>query len=356
MKKLFPLISFWKFRGSYGTTGNDQIGDYGYLDAYEATPGPGGLYPTQLSNPNFSWETNKKFEIATELSIFKNRIDLGISWYRNRSSDQLVGYPLPAITGFNSVQANLPATVENRGLEIELSTLNIQSKKFNWTTSLNISFPRNELVSFPGIEESSYVNTYRVGEPLNIALLYSYQGVDPTTGEYTFMDVNEDGRYDYEDRQYVWDRGRQFFGGITNQIEYKQFSFQFLVDFVKQEGTLGLFNTGFIGNQRADVLGNDTDYQNISQSTSSRTAYNNVLNSNFPIVDASFLRLKTASLTYKLPYTLMQEIGFTSANIFINGQNLYTFTNYKGLDPESPYLGTGFTQLRSVTGGIQLNF
>ncbi|MFC6860053.1 SusC/RagA family TonB-linked outer membrane protein [Zunongwangia atlantica] len=356
MKKLFPVISFWKFRGSYGTTGNDQIGDYGYLDAYEATPGPGGLYPTQLSNPNFSWETNKKFEIATELSIFKNRIDLGISWYRNRSSDQLVGYPLPAITGFNSVQANLPATVENRGLEIELSTLNIQSKKFNWTTSLNISFPRNELVSYPGLEESSYANTYRVGEPLNIALLYSYQGMDPTTGEYTFVDVNEDGRYDYEDRQYAWDRGRQFFGGITNQIEYKQFSFQFLVDFVKQEGTLGLFNTGFIGNQRADVLDNDTDYQNISQSTSSRTAYNNVLNSNFPIVDASFLRLKTASLTYKLPNTLIQEIGFTSANIFINGQNLYTFTDYKGLDPESPYLGTGFTQLRSVTGGIQLNF
>src|SRR5690606_26408559 len=161
--------SFGKFRGSYGITGNDQIGDYGYLDAYEATLGPGGLYPTQLANRDYSWEENKKLEVAIDLGFLGDRINFGMGWYRNRSSNQLVGYPLPAMTGFSSVQANLPATVQNLGLELELSTLNFQTRAFRWQTSLNVSFPKNELVSYPNIEQSSFVNTYRIGYPLDIA-------------------------------------------------------------------------------------------------------------------------------------------------------------------------------------------
>src|SRR5690606_32826777 len=228
VKEHFPFMSFGKFRGSYGVTGSDQIGDYQYLDTYEATPGPNGLYPTQLFNPDFAWEENKKLEAAMEVGFLQDRINLGVSWYRNRSSNQLVGYPLAAIAGFTSIQANLPATVENTGWEMELSIINIKSKNFRWQTFFNISFPKNKLVSFPNLDQTAYANTYRVGYPLDIMLRYQYNGIDPDTGLYQIVDANEDSRYDYQDRISIKDMGRKYFGGITNNISYKRLKLSFL--------------------------------------------------------------------------------------------------------------------------------
>lgn len=355
----FSFISFGKLRGSYGTTGNDQIGDYGYFDAYESTFGPGGLYPNQLSNPDYSWEVNKKLEVAIELGFFKDRLNLGLSWYKNRSSNQLVGFSLPAITGFTSVQANLPATVENTGIEVEFSGNIIQSDNFQWQTSINVSIPKNELVSYPDIEESSYANTYKIGEPLNISLLYQYDGLDPETGFYRVKDINEDGTLDYEDRNIAWDRGRQFFGGISNNLNFKNFSIQFFWQFVQQEGMLTLFKAGALENQRADVvqaLETNSNYQTISRSTRASRAYRDILNSTFPITDASFIRLKTMNLGYSLPKKLIQNIGFQFGKLFLTGQNLLTLSPYDGLDPELPTGGTSFGALRTITGGIELNF
>jgi len=354
-----PFLSFGKLRGSYGTTGNDQIGDYGYLDAFEATVGPGGLYPTQLSNPNYSWEINKKLETAVELAFLQNRINLSLSWYRNRSSNQLVGYALPAITGFSSVQANLPALVENTGWEAELSITNFRTNNFHWQSFFNLTVPKNKLVNYPGIEQSSYSNTFKVGSPLNIILLYQYQGIDPETGFYSVADINEDGRLDYEDRIVIQDLGRKFFGGINNNFSYKNFSLNFLWEFVKQEGSLTFLNPGGLSNQSEDViqsLDTDSRYQTISQSYEASVAYYDALDSTFPYVDASFLRLKTFSVGYSLPTNFLNSMGLTEAKIFLNGQNLWTLTSYKGMDPEIPTGGTQFAGLKTVTGGIQLNF
>ncbi len=359
LKKENSFLSFGKLRGSYGSTGNDQIGDYGFLDAYEATPGPGGLYPTQLANPNYSWEINKKLEAGIDLSFFKNRIDLGASWYRNRSSNQLVGFVLPAITGFPSIQANLPATVENTGLEIELSTLNFQSKNFNWQTNFNLSIPNNKLVSFPDIEQSSYNTIYNEGYPLNILFLYQYDGLDPETGFYNVVDVNDDGVFDFEDKVAIQNLGRDFFGGINNNLFYKNFSLQFLMDFVKQKGRLGLFNTGEISNLRAETyqaLSPNSQYQLISASNEADNAYRRALLSTFSIVDASFLRIRTLSLAYRLPKSILERLYLEKGRIFLNGQNLYTLTNYEGLDPETPFNGSQFSALRTITAGLEFQF
>src|SRR5690606_11426235 len=110
-----------------------------------------GLEPTQLFNPNFSWETNKKVEGAVELGFLKDRLLLNIAHYRNRSSNQLVGIPLPGITGFSMVRANLDATVENTGWELELNSRIVENKFFSWNTSLNLTLPKNKLVSFPDL-------------------------------------------------------------------------------------------------------------------------------------------------------------------------------------------------------------
>src|SRR5690606_16146041 len=361
IKRLLPFLSFGKLRGSYGTTGSDQIPDYGYLDTYESTPGPGGLYPTQLTNPDYSWEVNKKLETALQLGFIKDRINLGINWYKNRSSNQLVGYPLPAITGFTSVQANLPATVQNTGWEIALSTINFNTKDFSWQTFLNLTFPETELVAFKNLDQTSYRNKYKVGQPLNIALLYQYDGIDPETGLYKVKDLNEDGKYDFDDRAIIKNLGKKYYGGISNNIVYKGLSLQFLFEFVKQDNYAhlsALTAPGTYGNKSTDVLHawtgseNVTDIQKLSQLTTANLAYSNAIKSNLTIGDASFLRLKTLSLSYQLPPGFLSRYNIKKCNLFIHTQNLFTITNYKGLDPQG---GQVIPPLQTVTCGIKLN-
>ncbi|WP_338356900.1 SusC/RagA family TonB-linked outer membrane protein [Yeosuana marina] len=364
----FPFLSFGKLRGSYGTTGNDQISDYGYYDTYQPTNGTGGLYPTQLANPDYSWEVNKKLELAGEFGFFKDRLMVSASWYRNRSSNQLVGYSLPALTGFTSIQANLPATVENRGWELQLTGSNIQGKDFNWNTSLNITFPENELLEFENIEESSYANRYRVGHSLNSILLYHNLGVDTETGIYVMDDVNGDDRFDYEDRTVIQDMGRQYYGGLNNSIRYKGFSLDFFFQFVKQKGRnyLSLFSTPGrdVHNQpnlvmdRWQEVGDASDIQKFSVSSAAYNAYNRAAISDASLTDASFIRLRTISLSYQMPSTFLGHSGLDSIRLYLHGQNLLTITGYDGLDPESASYGSlrNLPPLRMITGGIQLTF
>ncbi|HTN68972.1 MAG TPA: SusC/RagA family TonB-linked outer membrane protein, partial [Dysgonamonadaceae bacterium] len=353
-------LSFGKLRGSYGTTGSDQIGDYGYLDTYSSTTGQDGLYPTKLTNPFYSWETNKKFETALELGFLKNRLKFQLSWYRNRSSNQLVGYALPSMTGFTSVQANLPATVQNTGWEFEWNSLNIRTKNFHWSTSFNLTFPKNKLVSFPGIEKTSYANIYRVGSPLNISLLYRYLGVNTQTGLHEIEDINQDGSYDYEDRVVLKDVGRKFFGGIQNQISYKGFNLGMLLEFVSQQGQefyratpgriINVLKEDFDLRWRSP--GDDTSVQQASQSILPNRAYNNARNSNMSFKDASFIRIKSVIISYDLP---LKDIMEGNCRLFVSGQNLWTITPYKGLDPQRPN-SPDLPVLRTISMGMDINF
>ncbi|MEZ4970793.1 MAG: SusC/RagA family TonB-linked outer membrane protein [Flavobacteriaceae bacterium] len=361
IKKHFPILSFGKLRGSYGTTGSDGIPDYGYLDTYQPTPGPGGLYPTQLTNPDYSWETNRKLETALQLGFIKDRINLGIGWFENLSSNQLVGYPLPATTGFTSVQANLPATVRNTGWEIEVSTINLNAKNFSWQTFLNFTFPETELSEFRDIEQTSYRNRYKVGHPLNIALLYQYDGIDPETGLYKVKDINNDGKYNFDDRTVVKNMGRDYYGGLSNNIRYKALSLQFLFQYVHQNNfsyMTTLTAPGTYGNKSVDILDDRIgsegvgDIQKLSQLTTANQAYSNAIKSDLAISDASFLRLKTVSLSYQLPSSLLSKYEIQKCSVFVHAQNLFTITNYNGLDPQ---VGQVVPPLSTITCGVQLN-
>ncbi|WP_335965125.1 SusC/RagA family TonB-linked outer membrane protein [Galbibacter sp. PAP.153] len=359
-KQHLPFISFGKFRGSYGTTGNDQIPDYGFMDTYEPTVGAGGLYPTQLFNADYSWEVNKKLEVALQLGFLKDHLNLEVSWYRNRSSNQLVGYPLSATTGFASVQANLPATVQNTGLEIQFTSTNVQNKNFSWKTSLNATFPDNKLLRFDTIEESSYANNYRVGEPLNISLLYAYDGIDPETGFYNVLDANEDGRYDNDDRVVIKNMGRKYYGGVSNQIAYKGLSFQFLFEYVKQSNTNFLLRTAPMGinNLPKEYLSSweqpgDVEPQKLSESIDAIYGHVYAGSSSLNVTDASFLRLKNVSLSYRFPQELYKKLGIESGMIYINAQNLLTITDYLGPDPQGG--ASVVPPLRTITCGIQVN-
>ncbi|WP_343617338.1 SusC/RagA family TonB-linked outer membrane protein [Flavobacterium sp.] len=358
-------LSFGKLRASYGTTGNDQIGDYQFLDTYTTSGvlynGVVGLRPSRLFNEDFGWETNKKFEVAVELGFLQDKIFLTAAWYQNRSSNQLVGLSIPGTTGFTALQANLDATVENSGFEFTLRTTNFKTKYFSWITSLNYTASRNRLISFPGLESSSYSQMYRIGKPLNIALLYQLNGVNPQTGLYEFEDINNDGAISFpEDRQKTADLNPQYYGGLQNQLVYKRFSLDFLFQFVKQKNrTYPMGPAGMMSNQQQRINDSWINSGDITQYQLYTTGLNNdaltgdyhYTDSNASIVDASFIRLKNISLIYDLPLNLKES----RIRLILQGQNLLTFTKYPDGDPE--FTAYGFLPpLRVISAGIQLTF
>ncbi|MFH6959574.1 SusC/RagA family TonB-linked outer membrane protein [Flavobacterium aquidurense] len=362
------FLSFGKLRGSYGTTGNDQIGDYQFLDTYSSSgyeyQGVHGLQPLRLYNPNFGWETNKKIEAAFELGFLKDRVMLTTAWYQNRSSNQLVGLPLPGTTGFTTIQSNLDATVQNNGLEITLRTINIQKPNFNWTTSFNLSVAKNKLLSFPGLEGSPYKNDYVIGEPITIRKLFHSTGINPQTGIYQFADINGDGQISYaDDRETVRNFSPKYFGGLHNQFTYKGWQLDFLFQFVKQLNFNFASTQGYAGtfrNQPAEIVnswtqpGDNAQYQiyttGVNQEAMQASEY--YAESDAAVSDASYIRLKNISLSYDLP---QEWLKIMHCKISLQAQNIFTITSYKGADPE--FREAGFLPpLRIVSAGFQFTF
>lgn len=361
------ILSFGKLRGSFGITGSDQIGDYQFLDTYVSTGkeygGSIGLEPSRLFNPNFGWETNRKLEMALELGFLNDRIFLTTEYYSNRSSNQLAGMPLPSTTGFSSIQSNLAATVQNTGVELTLRTVNWHTKKFNWTSNFNLTFARNKLIEFPDLETSTYKNTYQIGEPLNIKKVYHFTGVDPTTGLYTFEDYNGDGKItSNDDRKMIKDLNPAYYGGWQNSLTYEGFQLDFLFQFVKQENynTTAFFPpAGLQAQQPVSVIDH---WQNAGEvaphqlytsglNGDALNAASQYMSSDAAISDASYIRLKSLALSYRLPEKWTKN---KQCKLYIEGQNLFTWTKYAGADPE--FKATGFLPpLRVITAGFQLN-
>jgi len=371
MQPVSPLISFGKLRASYGVTGNDQIQDYGYLETYSPTQYPynsyPGLIPSRIANPLYSWETTKKMELALELGWLKDRIFFSAAGYHNRSSNQLVGYPLATVTGFSSLQYNLPAELQNDGLEFELNTVNVRNKNFSWTTNINLTIPHNKLIAYPHLESSAYANVYAIGQPLSIQKLYHYLRVDPTSGLYTFQDVDKDGAISYpNDLQFLKRTGQIYFGGFRNTFKYENLQLDIFFQFVKQNANSYFYTIGLPGsmyNQPVDILrrwqkqGDQSNVQKLTQDYSSPAyeTFSQMQNSDYVITDASFIRLKNVSISYWLSNDVLRKAKLQGVRFYVQGQNLWTITHYQGLDPENQ--GTDYLPpLRTIVGGIQITF
>lgn len=360
-------LSFGKLRASYGTTGNDQIGDYQFLDTYGSSgydyQGVSGITPIRLYNPNFGWETNRKLEVAVETGFFNDRLFFTGAWYRNRSSNQLVGQPLSATTGFTTIQSNLGATVQNSGLEFTLRGAAIQKEHFSWVASFNLTVPQSKLLSFPGLETSAYRNTYAVGEPVTIKKVYHFTGVDPSTGLYTFQDANGDGTITSRDRVAIKDLAPQYFGGLQNQFSYRGLQLDFLFQFVRQLNynyAAGAGYGGFMRNQPVEYINSWSGPGDVAQHQLFTTGYNQealqateqYAQSDAAISDASFIRLKNIALSYDIPSAML---GGIRCRLTVQAQNLLTFTHYRGADPEFRSIGY-LPPLRVISSGVQLTF
>jgi len=352
------VLSFGKLRASYGTTGNDQIGDYQFLDTYASSgttyQGTIGLQPTRLYNPAFGWETNRKWELGLETGFFKDRLFLITAYYRNRSSSQLVGIPLPGTTGFSTLNANLDATVQNSGWEVTLRTQNFQNKTFEWTSSFNIALNRNKLLAYPGLESSTYANMYVVGQPINIIKLYHYTGTNSATGVYEFEDVNGDGAITSADRKTVADLSPRFFGGFQNQFKYQKWQLDVLFQFVKQKAFTAMPGVpGTAVNQLESVSeGAGQQPYTVGVNGAVISAYYRYAFSDGALQDASYVRLKNIALSYDVPLHFTKGLH---CQIYAQGQNVLTFTRFKQGDPEAKF-SNYLPPLRVFATGIKLTF
>jgi TonB-linked SusC/RagA family outer membrane protein len=378
IKNLIPALSYGKIRGSYGVTGSDGISDYQYLSRWSASnynyDGVSGYIPQNLFNPVLNWASTKKTEVGLELGFLQDKVLLNATYYRNRSGNQLVTYPLPSITGFASVASNLDALIQNSGLELMLQSDNIKiSDGFSWTSSFNITLPQNKLISFPDLETSSYNFTYAVGHSTNTIFGFRYAGVNEETGIFQFYDeegnltsnprLPSSGRFN--DFQIIGNLDPKFYGGFLNSFSYKNFQLDIFFDFRKQMGVNYLrqvysFTPGFEMNLPAALLdrwqkpGDRTDIQKFStQYSDVNTASSRFVHSSAVHSDASYIRLRNISLSYSFGDILKSKIKAKNLRVFCNAQNLLTITNYLGNDPETQSL-YGMPTLKTIVLGLQL--
>ncbi|MCF6401333.1 SusC/RagA family TonB-linked outer membrane protein [Chitinophaga filiformis] len=381
IKEHLPIMSFGKLRVSYGSSGNDGIGNYQYLERYQAVSGVDiyqgtrGYTTTGLFNPYYQWETTKKLEAALETGFIKDRIIFSVCYFRNRSSNQLLSYPLPSISGPGNFVYNLPALIQNAGIEGTFNTKNIISSKFSWSSSFNITRNNNKLISFPGLENSIFYSSYEIGKPFyGNDRFYKFAGVDPQTGKYQFE--TNDGKIteDPEDPSRL-DGGQYlrirtipaFYGGLSNAFTFGRFSLDVFIQFVKQNGVNPVIAYTLPGSQsnlpieylsRWRKEGDKTDIQKIYvPGSGTPSEYSRAINfrsqSDEYLTDASFVRLKNISVAYSLSAESLHKLKLKQARIFINAQNVLTLTSYKGLDPETQSRSQ-LPPLRMVVAGLQI--
>ncbi|MBE7172847.1 MAG: SusC/RagA family TonB-linked outer membrane protein [Williamsia sp.] len=368
LKKYRTFLSYGKLRASYGVTGNDQIPDYQYLSTYTGTtvyqiP---GLRAARLANPDYSWETNKKLEGALELGFVKDRILFSAAYYLNRSGNQLVNYPLPTQTGFGSYVSNLNALIQNSGWEISFSSINVKGDNINWTTTFNITLPKNKLIDFPGLAGTSYGSANLVkGQSLNLAWGFHYLGVDPQTGLSKVATANGGNTISPaypDDYIHFGTLLPSYYGGFGNVVSVKDFEVSVFFQFAKKiaqtiRSAWGAGAAGTIYNQEAGVWNKiwkqagdavilpkpATNYYPYSYlyTASDAGAYE----------DASYVKLTNLSLNYRLSGNWLNRAHIENFKVFFQAQNLFTITKYSGFDPEAAGAAV-LPNLRVLTAGI----
>lgn len=380
VKKALPsFMSFLKFRGSYGLTGSDGVGDYQYISQWSSQPGGtplytyGGITPLvslHAVNPDYRWQVNKKLEGAMELGLLSDRITLNVSYYQNRCGNQLTAYPTPRYTGFDEVTANWDATVQNSGWEFALSSSVIAEQNFSWNLSLNGGTNKNILLAYPDLELSPYATQYVIGKSINDKYLLHYIGIDPMTGQYAFEDHNGDGSImanptghpgqGYDDRYIVINSDPKFTGSIENSFRYKDMALSFSLYYKNQMGVSAYHGgtpAGSIGNIPREIFenrwqrpGQQAKYAVLTTAWSPQNGQ--VTASDLYYTDASYLRLQNVSFSYTVPNKLLKnkQLSFS-----VNAQNLWVFTKYKGIDPDTQNFMSMPTP-KIITAGLNLTF
>lgn len=373
------VLSFGKLTTSYGTVGNEQIGDYQYLSTYYSyalgsSPYQGvtGLTLSGLANPNLQWEVQRKLETRLDLGFVHDRILLSANYYRDRSSNQLLNYQLPNFVGFPNLLTNFPATIQNSGSEVTLQTTNIKNQSFSWSTKLNLTFRGNKLVAFPNLMQSSYFGQVIIGQAFSGLRRTTSAGVNPQTGLFQFRNVEGKlvgpSELNYPQDQYEFINTQPtYFGGLSNSFAYKGFQLDFFFQFsnsripnIKQLNYRypgqGLVNQPVIVLNRWQKPGDNAEFQAFETSPTGDqlNAFYNTMSSSFIYAKEYYVRLKNISLQWQLPKALLSKLDVKECSVFFRAQNLWTKTNYLGSDPESGAFSLPVTKV--IDAGIKAIF
>lgn len=402
MDPIKKVVGAGKLRVSWGLTGNNRIGEYDYyalLQMLKEKQGdyisngsiPSGVYPfdndmssvgmvpVSLPNEDLKWETTEQWNVGLDLSFFNERLNFTADVYRKTTRDLLLEASLPLVSGYYSATKNI-GKVRNDGLELSLSTVNVQTKDFTWTSDFNIAFNKNEVLELAENQLSlttaarfdqnynsqpSYIA--KVGLPMGMMYGYIYEGTykyddfvksgnsytlkdnvpyfsseaNTQPGMPKYKDVNGDGIIDTNDRTIIG-RGLPIHtGGFTNSFTYKGFDLSVFFQWsygndIMNANRLFFENAGGKKdlNQFASYANRWTPENPESDiPAATKSASNNVISSRI-IEDGSYLRLKTVTLGYTFPKTLIAKAKLSNARVYVAAQNLWTWTSYSGYDPE----------------------
>ncbi|WP_445381341.1 SusC/RagA family TonB-linked outer membrane protein [Robiginitalea sp. IMCC43444] len=376
-----------KLRASYGTSGNQNIGDFNFLNllGFNTYNGQTTAIPLGVGNPEIQWESQAILDIGVEFGLFNNRINGVIDYFKKNSKDLLLNRPLSQTVGDedNSILANI-GEIENSGVEISLNADVVRGENFLWSVGGNITFLDNRVVSLVDGEDIINGNTIlREGEEINSFYLERYAGVNPANGEPLYLDTDGNVTNEYspsfqvllEDKSPAADLEGGFFtsfkyNGFGLRADFVYKAGNYILNFQRQQGiAIGNINR----NQRVEAFNywkNPGDQNVLPSPLFQNTADQGT--DRF-LERGDYVRLRTLTLDYNLPSRFVNDIGLDSFRFFVTGQNLLTFTNYNG-DPE---IGLGsaetaapgnagfvpgefslfsYPQTRSYTFGFEIGF
>lgn len=356
-------ISQLKFRASYGVTGNQAISPYEslarfrYVFAVVNGKIVNAVSPLSVANNDLTWESTAQADVGLDLGLFNNTLLINADYYSKKTSDLLFRVPLPQYSGYPDQLKNI-GEIENKGFEFALEVKNIV-KVIQWDSKFNLSLNRNKVLSLPegndilyrtapgqfvGIQNSQII---REGEPLGSFYGYVYEGVQQSgdelldgaegVGGERFRDILDDGMLTNEDRTIIGDPNPDFYWGWNNHIAFKNFDLNIFIQGMQGndmlnytrmglESTLGTYNSTTAMLDSWTPTNTDTDIPQMvtrSQRLSSRW-----------VEDGSYIRLENVVLGYTFPKRVLDKMNLSSLRIYVSGQKLLTFTNYKGFDPE----------------------
>lgn len=381
-----PSLSLLKLRASYGLTGNAEIGNFDSYGLYRGDAGYAGVpgqRPEQIENPDLRWEQTTQTDIGLEFGFFSGRLSGEVDYYIKNTRDLLLNVNVPGTSGFRTQLRNI-GNLENKGWEFVLRSDNTTGA-FKWNTSLNLAANRNKILNLDGqIIEGGFINRAVEGQPIGSFFGIEYAGVDQANGDALYY-VNEerpDGTLDRNttndpnvaQRTIVGNPNPKLVGGISNNFSYKGLEFNILFqgqsgnDIYNGGGKFQSANGDFFDNQTVDQLNRWQKPGDITDVPQARLfGANGTAESSRYLQDGSYLRLKTATLSYTLPTSLTNRAKLDRVRLYVTGQNLLTFTKYTGWDPEvnADYLagniglGNDFysaPQAKTIIVGINLGF
>lgn len=374
------IVNQLKLRVGYGLTGNDQISNVssrGFYQGGSSYNGNAGITLLTMANTQLGWEKNLSTNIGLDYTLLNERVYGAIDVFHRSSKNLLLNMVLPYTSGFGSIDNNAGEVV-NRGLEIELNTVNIKKKDFSWTTSFNITFLDNEVTElYDGLDFIS--NTIRVGHPLTIWYRPKYAGVNAANGRPMWYDVNGNITYlvtaaDNVPTKKGWQS--KYFGGLTNTFRYKGFELSalFHYDMGRYMANTQLLVLANVMNnpgrnsleelyvKRWTAPGQITSVPRLIAGGAEFNSSSQQTTSTRFLEDASFIRLRDVTLAYRFSLNHLRKLKMDAARIYLTAVNLYTWTRWTGYDPEFAIGGTVesnqgiIPQTRSLTAGIQVSF